>query len=80
MLSLTKTPRDSISSASSAPFILANFAFSPVTAVMEVVLRPSDLIPTMQKSSKSLVVKRCVPQQGSLNKAKITSQKKKEIL
>lgn len=66
MLSLTKIPNDSTSSVNSTPLTLASFAFSPVTAIIDVVLLPRDLTPTMQKSSKPLVLNRCVPQQGSL--------------
>lgn len=66
MLSLTKIPNDATSSINSVPFNLANFAFSPVTAVMDTVLLPRDLIPVIQKSPRSPVFNKCVPQHGSL--------------
>lgn len=66
MLSLTKISNDATSSINSVPFNLANFAFSPVTAVIDTVLLPRDLIPVMQNSIRSPVVSRCVPQHGSL--------------
>lgn len=80
MLSLTKMSKDSISSVNSCPLTLAVFAFSPVTAVMEVVLLPKDFTPTIQKSRRSPVANICVPQQGSLQKGLTTTFFKMDII